>query len=71
MKKAIALLSIVILVGILSFQQQPKIYKVQADIKTWDAVIKVIDLSAADPQVRVSVKDFIINQLNDTTINKK
>lgn len=70
MKKTIALLSIVILVGVLSFQQQPKIYKVQADIVTWEAIITVIDLSVADPKTRVAVKELIIKQLNDTTLNK-
>lgn len=69
MKKAIALL---VIIGLSSFQtQQPKIYKVVSDINGWQRVLNVIDLSTAEPKERIAVREFIIAQLNDTTLNKK
>jgi len=69
MKKIIALLSIVVFSA---FQTgQPKVFKVQSDLNGWQRVLRVIDLSKAEPEERIAVRDFIINQLNDTTINKK
>lgn len=49
----------------------PKLLKVEADANTWQAIINVIDLSEAPAKDRVAAKNFIINQLNDTIINKK
>lgn len=50
---------------------EPKLLKVEADANTWQAILNVIDLSEAPAKDRVAIKNFIINQLNDTTINKK
>ncbi len=51
--------------------QQPKLLKVQADVNTWQAILNVIDLSTAEPKERISVREYILKQLNDTTINRK
>lgn len=49
----------------------PKLLKVEADANTWQAILNVIDLSKAEPEQRVAVRNFIVNQLSDTTINKR
>lgn len=68
MKKAILAFTVLF---IISWQQPVKTYKVVADINTWQRILNVIDLSIADPKERIAIRDFIIGQLNDTTINKK
>lgn len=55
---------------LLSFQQQKKLLKVEADAQTWNTILYVIDLSEAPAKDRVAVKEFIIKQITDTTINK-
>lgn len=60
------------LVGFKEFKQEKqRLFKVQADITTWNKIIEVIDLSEADAKERVAVKQFIIRQLSDTALNKK
>lgn len=55
-----------------SWQNKPaKVFKVETDLATWNRVINVIDLSTAEPRERIMIRDFIISQLNDSTINKK
>lgn len=49
----------------------PKMFTVTADVATWNEILKVVDLSKADPEKRIAVREFILSQLNDTTINKK
>lgn len=70
MKKTISIAVILFAVILYAFQQ-PKTLKVQADAATWQAILNVIDLSDAPPKDRVAARNFIINQLNDSTINKK
>lgn len=67
MKKLFTAIAIIFLIS----WQQPKKLKVEADIQTWNAIINVIDLSDAPPKDRVAAKEFILNQLYDTTINKR
>ncbi len=68
MKKLLAAL---FLITISWTNHQPKLLKVQADANTWGAILNVIDLSTAEPKERIAVREFILKQLNDTTINKK
>lgn len=71
MKKSI-LFGALMLVGFKEFKQEKqRLFKVQADITTWNKIIEVIDLSEADAKERVAVKQFIIRQLSDTALNKK
>lgn len=49
----------------------PKLLKVEADLPTWQTILNVIDLSKAEPETRIAVREFILKQLNDTTINKR
>ncbi len=68
MKKILAVL---FLITVSWTNQQPKLLKVQADANTWSAILNVIDLSTAEPKERIAVREYILKQLNDTTINKK
>lgn len=43
---------------------QPKLFKVEADLNQWNQIINIIDLSVADPKERVAAKNFIADQLN-------
>lgn len=71
MKKSI-LFGALMLVGFKEFKQEKqRLFKVQADITTWNKIIEVIDLSEADAKERVAIKQFIIRQLSDTALNKK
>ncbi len=68
MKKLLAALFLITI----SWQdQQPKLLKVQGDLNTWQAILNVIDLSTAEPKERIAVREYILKQLNDTTINKR
>ncbi len=69
MKKLLAVSTILLLT---SFKPNAdNQYVVKADLKTWEQVLRVIDYSTVPPEQRIAVRDFIISQLNDTTINKK
>ncbi len=70
MKKLLIALTLLFTVSWTSYQQ-PKLLKVQADVNTWQAILNVIDLSTAEPKERIAIREFILKQLNDTTINKK
>lgn len=67
MKKLLILIAFIFLI---SWADKPKTLKVEADVNTWAEILSVIDLSEAPAKQRVAVRDFIISQLNDTTINK-
>ena len=75
MKKALAVIVVFICMSFNSIKEQkteqPKIFKVQSDLAGWQRVLRVVDLSKAEPEERIAVREFIIAQLNDTTLNKK
>lgn len=64
MKKIISITGLILIIAFTPDYQQPKLFKVEADINTWNKIIEIIDLSVADPKERVAVKNFIIDQLN-------
>lgn len=63
MKRIITIIGIIFLIAFTP-NYQPQLFKVETDINTWNKIIEIIDLSAAEPKERVAVKNFIINQLN-------
>lgn len=63
MKKTAIILSLILIIAFTP-DYQPKLFKVEADINTWNKIIEIIDLSVADPKERVAAKNFIIDQLN-------
>jgi len=70
MKNLISVIAVLLLTSFIPAEQK-KLYIIKADLQTWDAVLKVIDLSKAEPEQRIAVREFIIAQINDTTINKR
>lgn len=50
---------------------EPKLLTVKADLPTWQVILNVIDMSKAEPEQRIAAREFILRQLNDTTINKR
>ncbi len=67
-KKILMVLAITFLIAFTP--NQTKTLKVEADLQTWNTILRVIDFSEAPAKERIAVRDFIINQLNDTTKNK-
>lgn len=63
MKKIITILGLILLISFTP-NDQTKLLKVETDINTWNKIIEIIDLSAAEPKERVAAKNFIIDQLN-------
>lgn len=70
MKKSILVLAAFVFASFKLQEPKEKNFIVSAPVATWETVLDVIDLSTAEPKQRIAVRNFIVGQLNDTTINK-
>lgn len=69
-KRILSIATIFILLSFTSNNNE-KEFVVKAQLAQWETILRVIDLSKADPELRVAAREHILRQLNDTTINKR
>lgn len=60
---------LILLLSLSAFAPEKKL-KVETTAQNWNLILDVIDQSEATPKARIAARNLIIQQLNDTAINK-